>query len=68
MAILYGRPARTVRRSDGMIEYRDPATGQLLAVYDPVRQVMQFQRRSRRTLASLAGGDEIDKPAQAVYS
>jgi len=52
VSILTGRPARTVTRSDGLIELREPG-GVLLALFDPARQMLHFQRRRVWTLANL---------------
>jgi hypothetical protein len=52
MTVLTGRPARTVTRSDGLIELREPG-GVLLALFDPARQVLLFQHRRAKTLADL---------------
>ena len=50
---LTGSQARTVRRSDGLIEYRDRDTNALLFLYDPTRRIVQIQKRGRRSTVEL---------------
>lgn len=56
---LTGSQARTIRRSDGLIEYRDRDTNALLFLYDPTRRIIQIQKRGRRSTVELP----LDNPA-----
>ena len=52
--MLTGRPARTITRADGLIEFRENGTNWLLCLFDPERRVLQIQRRNgTSTLADL---------------
>ncbi len=44
-----GRPARSIQRSDGLIEYRDKETNALLFLYDPSRRIVQIQKDGKRS-------------------
>lgn len=44
-----GCQARTIRRSDGLIEYRDRDTNALLFLYDPRRRIVQIQRDGKKS-------------------
>ena len=50
---LTGSQARTVRRSDGLIEYWDRETKKLLCIYDPAGRTIQIQRNGKKSRIEL---------------
>lgn len=51
--MITGRAARSVPRSDGLIEYRDFAGG-LLCLLDPARRQIYIQRRGEKSQIDLS--------------
>lgn len=60
--LLTGSPARQIPRSDGLIEYRESSTNDLLCLFDPKQRMILIKHRRGNNRIELS--QTLDNPAE----